>query len=241
MESPLAQFKIAPLVNFQLAGYDVSFNNSALFMVLAGALMTMLMALSVRRSSLVPGRLQSVAELMYGFVADMVRDNAGLEGMRYFPFIFTLFTFILAGNLLGMLPFGFTFTSQIIVTFALAAVTFIGITILGFVRHGLHFFSLFFPKGTPLILAPLIILIELLSYLSRPISLSLRLFVNMMAGHTMLAVFSGFSVMLGIVGGLLPLALIVLLIGFEFLVAALQAYVFAVLTCIYLKDALDLH
>jgi F-type H+-transporting ATPase subunit a len=241
VESPLAQFKIAPLVNFQLAGYDVSFNNSALFMVLAGALMTMLMALSVRRSSLVPGRLQSVAELMYGFVADMVRDNAGLEGMRYFPFIFTLFTFILAGNLLGMLPFGFTFTSQIIVTFALAAVTFIGITILGFVRHGLHFFSLFFPKGTPLILAPLIILIELLSYLSRPISLSLRLFVNMMAGHTMLAVFSGFSVMLGIVGGLLPLALIVLLIGFEFLVAALQAYVFAVLTCIYLKDALDLH
>ncbi len=138
MESPLAQFKIAPLVNFQLAGYDVSFNNSALFMVLAGALMTMLMALSVRRSSLVPGRLQSVAELMYGFVADMVRDNAGLEGMRYFPFIFTLFTFILAGNLLGMLPFGFTFTSQIIVTFALAAVTFIGITILGFVRHGLQ-------------------------------------------------------------------------------------------------------
>jgi F-type H+-transporting ATPase subunit a len=241
VESPLAQFKIEPLVNFQLAGYDVSFNNSALFMVLAATVTTLLMVFSVRRNALVPGRLQSVAEMMYSFVADMVNDNAGHDGKRYFPFVFTLFSFVLLGNLLGMIPFGFTFTSHIIVTFALASAIFIGVTILGLFRHGLHFFSLFFPKGAPLLLAPLIIPIELLSYLSRPVSLSIRLFANMMAGHTMLAVFSGFAVTLGIIGGLAPLALIVVLTGFELLVAALQAYVFAVLTCIYLKDALDLH
>jgi F-type H+-transporting ATPase subunit a len=241
VESPLEQFKIAPLAHLEIAGYDVSFNNSALLMVLAVALITALMVLSVKQGALVPGRFQSVAEMLYSFVANMVEDNAGHHGMRYFPFVFTLFMFVLLGNLLGMIPFSFTYTSHIIVTFALASAVFIGVTILGLFRHGLHFFSLFFPKGAPLLLAPLIIPIELLSYLSRPVSLSIRLFANMMAGHTMLAVFASFAVGMGVIAGLAPLALIVALTGFELLVAALQAYVFAVLTCIYLHDALELH
>ena len=240
MESPLSQFRIEHLAPLHIGGFDVSFNNSALFMVLAVVLVTVLMTAAMSRGALVPGRLQSLAEMAYEFVAGTVRDNAGHEAMAFVPYVFTLFMFILLGNLLGLIPYAFTFTSHIAVTFALALVTFIIVTGLGLIRHGLHFFSLFFPPGAPVVLAPLLVPIEIVSYLTRPVSLSLRLFANMMAGHTMLKVFAGFAVALGLYG-VAPLALIIALYGLEFLVAALQAYVFAVLTCLYLKDAIELH
>jgi|TARA_Y200000002_G_scaffold107069_1_gene87526 F-type H+-transporting ATPase subunit a len=181
-----------------------------------------------------------MAEMSYEFIANMIRENVGAEGRKYFPFIFTLFMFILVGNLVGMIPFAYTFTSQIIVTFAMAATIFIGVTVIGLVRHGLHFFSLFVPSGTPLILAPLLIPIEVISYFVRPVSLSVRLFANMMAGHTMMKVFGGFTVLLGVLG-VAPIILLVALTGFEIMVAVLQAYVFTVLTCLYLNDAIHLH
>lgn len=239
--SPLEQFRIATLLPFRLGDVDVSFTNSALFMVLAVLAVTLLMTMATRRQAMVPGRWQSVAEMAYEFVAGMIRDNVGSEGRRFFPFIFTLFMFVLFGNLLGMIPYSFTFTSHIIVTFALAAMVFIGITVIGIVRHGLHFFSFFVPKGVPALLLPLMVPIEIISYLSRPISLSIRLFANMMAGHTMLKVFAGFVVALGLVGGWAPLAVASALVAFEFLIAFLQAYVFAILTCLYLNDAIHLH
>ena len=225
--------------------YDVSFSNSALFMLIAAGLIALLMMFSVKRGALVPGRLQSIAELMYEFVAGMVRDNAGPEARRFVPFVFTLFMFILLGNLLGMIPYTFTFTSHIIVTFALAITVFTLVTVLGIILHGFHFLSLFVPHGVPKVLLVLLVPIEILSYLTRPISLSIRLFANMMAGHTMMAVFSGFSVSMGVALGWLvgigPLILVILLTGFEILVAAIQAYVFAILTCLYLRDAIELH
>ena len=178
--------------------------------------------------------------MSYEFIANMIRENVGAEGRKYFPFIFTLIMFILVGNLVGMIPFAYTFTSQIIVTFAMAATIFIGVTVIGLVRHGLHFFSLFVPSGTPLILAPLLIPIEVISYFVRPVSLSVRLFANMMAGHTMMKVFGGFTVLLGVLG-VAPIILLVALTGFEIMVAVLQAYVFTVLTCLYLNDAIHLH
>jgi F-type H+-transporting ATPase subunit a len=214
-------------------------------MLIAAELATVLKTLAVRRGALVPGRLQSIAEMIYEFVANMVRDNAGHEARGFTPFVFTLFVFILLGNLLGMIPYTFTFTSHIIVTFALALTVFIMVTILGIVLHGFHFFSLFVPHGVPKVLLVLLVPIEILSYLTRPISLSIRLFANMMAGHTMMAVFSGFAVSMGVAlgwaVGVLPLILVILLTGFEILVAAIQAYVFAILTCLYLRDAIDLH
>jgi F-type H+-transporting ATPase subunit a len=195
----------------------------------------------MRNRRLVPGRWQSMAELSYEFIAGMVRDNVGNEGRRYFPFIFSLFMFILFGNLVGLIPYSFTFTSHIIVTFAMAIFVFLGVTVIGIVRHRLNFFSYFLPKGVPLVMAPLLIPIEIMSYLSRPVSLSIRLFANMMAGHTMMKVFAGFVVPLGILGGWAPLSIDVALTAFEFLVAFLQAYVFTILTCIYLHDAIHLH
>ncbi|MFB3135598.1 MAG: F0F1 ATP synthase subunit A, partial [Rhodospirillales bacterium] len=190
---------------------------------------------------LVPGRWQSMAELSYEFIASMVRENVGTEGRPYFPFIFSLFMFILFANLIGLVPYSFTFTSHIIVTFAMAITVFLGVTVIGIIRHGLRFFTLFLPSGVPMVMAPLLIPIEIVSYLSRPVSLSIRLFANMMAGHTMLKVFAGFVVPLGILGGWAPLAVDVALTGFEFLVAVLQAYVFTILTCLYLNDAINLH
>ena len=175
------------------------------------------------------------------FVAKMINDTAGSGAKSFFPFIFTLFMFVLFCNMIGMLPYSFTVTSHIIVTFMLAATVFIGVTIIGFIKHGIKYLELFVPKGVPIILLPLIIVIELISYLSRPVSLSVRLFANMMAGHTMLKVFGGFVISLGLLGGWLPLSFSVALIGLEILVAFLQAYVFAILTCIYLNDALNLH
>lgn len=239
--SPLEQFKIDRILDFRLAGIDVSFTNSALFMVVAIALITLFLTLAMRQSALVPGRWQSMAELSYEFIGKMIRDNVGTEGRQYFPFIFSLFMFILFCNLLGMVPYSFTVTSHIIVTFALALVVFLGVTVIGFIRHGAHFLKLFVPSGVPLALLPLLVVIEVLSYLIRPVSLSVRLFANMLAGHTMLKVFGGFVVALGVIGGWAPLAFVVALTGLEIGIAILQAYVFAILTCIYLNDAINLH
>jgi len=239
--SPMAQFEILRLKEFSLFGLDISFTNSALFMVIAIITVSAVMLLGSRKAALVPSRMQSITELSYEFVANMVRDNAGSEGLKYFPFIFTLFMFILASNMIGMLPYTFTTTSQIVVTFSLAAVVFIGVTIIGFIRHGIGFLGLFVPSGVPKIMLVILVPIEIISYLTRPISLSVRLFANMMAGHTMLKVFAGFVISLGIVGGWLPLGFMVALTGLEVLIAFLQAYVFAILSCIYLNEALHLH
>ena len=240
MASPVEQFKLKSLVPFELGGVDLSYTTSSLWMTITIVCVTAFLTLSMRGGRLVPGRWQSMAEMSYEFIANMIRENVGTEGRKYFPFIFTLFMFILVGNLVGMIPFAYTFTSQIIVTFAMAATIFIGVTVIGLVRHGLHFFSLFVPSGTPLILAPLLIPIEVISYFVRPVSLSVRLFANMMAGHTMMKVFGGFTVLLGVLG-VAPIILLVALTGFEIMVAVLQAYVFTVLTCLYLNDAIHLH
>ena len=240
MASPVEQFKLKSLIPFELGGVDLSYTTSSLWMTITVVFVTAFLTLSMRGGRLVPGRWQSMAEMSYEFIANMIRENVGAEGRKYFPFIFTLFMFILVGNLVGMIPFAYTFTSQIIVTFAMAATIFIGVTVIGLVRHGLHFFSLFVPSGTPLILAPLLIPIEVISYFVRPVSLSVRLFANMMAGHTMMKVFGGFTVLLGVLG-VAPIILLVALTGFEIMVAVLQAYVFTVLTCLYLNDAIHLH
>lgn len=244
--NPLEQFVIKPIVPLHVGGVDISFTQSAAWMGVAVVCTTLLMVLSMRGKAMVPGRWQNVAEMLYEFVFGMVRDNLGDEARKYFPFVFSIFMIVLMGNLLGMVPYSFTYTSHIIVTGALALAVFFLATLVGIVRHGLHFFSLFLPKGVPLVMAPLIVAIEVISYLSRPISLSVRLFANMVAGHTMLKVFAGFSVaMLGVTAGfalgILPLLVNVALIGLEIMIAFIQAYVFAILTCIYLKDAIELH
>lgn len=239
--SPLAQFEIHRLIPIKIGNIDASFTNSSLWMVIAVLCATLLMTWSMSRRAMVPGRLQSIAELSYEFIANMLQENVGSAGRQYFPFIFTLFLFILFANVLGMIPYSFTPTSHIIVTFAMAAVVFIGVTAIGFMRHGAHFLSLFVPKGVPWPLLLLLVPIEILSYFIRPVSLSLRLFANMMAGHTMLKVFGGFVVALGILGGWAPLAFVVALTGLEIGIAFLQAYVFTVLTCLYLNDAVHLH
>jgi F-type H+-transporting ATPase subunit a len=238
--SPLAQFEIKALVPIQLGDLDFSFTNSALFMTAAVILASAFLMIGSRRGSLVPGRWQSITEISYEFIAGMIRDNVGQEGRRYFPFIFTLFMFVLFGNLLGLLPYGFTFTSHIIVTFALAAFVFVGVTLIGFMKHGLSFLKFLMPTGVPIYMAPLIVPIEILSYFTRPVSLALRLFANMTAGHTMLKVFAGFVATLGVLG-VVPLALVTALTGLELIIAFLQAYVFTILTCVYLNDALHMH
>ena len=240
MASPLEQFQIKTIIPIHLGGIDASFTNSALFMTIGVAVATLFLTLSMHGRAIVPGRWQSMAELCYEFVANMIRGNVGAEGRRYFPFIFSLFMFILFGNILGMIPYSFTYTSHLVVTLGMAMVVFIGTTIIGFVKHGFHFFSFFLPHGTPWYIAPLLIPIEVLSYFTRPVSLSLRLFANMTAGHTMLKVFASFVVTMGLLG-VVPLLAAVALTGLEFLIAFLQAYVFTVLTCIYLNDALHMH
>ncbi|MBT5666468.1 MAG: F0F1 ATP synthase subunit A [Rhodospirillaceae bacterium] len=240
MASPLQQFEIKPIIPIELGGADVSFTNSSLFMVISLVAISAFMILGMRRGAIVPGRWQCATEMAYEFIANMLRDTVGQEGRKYFPFVFTVFMFVLFGNLLGMVPYSFTFTSHIVVTFALAFIIFVGVTILGFVKHGLHFFSFFVPPGTPLPMYPLLIPIEVISYLSRPISLSVRLFANMLAGHTLLKVIAGFVWALGVFG-VLPLAFVVALTGLEILIACLQAYVFTILTCLYINDALHLH
>ena len=249
--NPIKQFEIHPIADLSVGGVNLSFTNSSYFMVTAVVLTVGLLALATSRAGLVPGRAQSVAELLYEFVAGMIRSTAGTDGLRFFPFVFTLFIFILMGNMLGMMPYfpapefhGFTFTSHIIVTFALAVSVMAIVVGYGVYKHGLKFFSLFFPAGVPWPLYILLTPIEIISFLSRPITLGVRLFANMLAGHILLKVFAGFIVMLGSVGALgvagavAPLIMVVALTALEFLVAFLQAYVFAVLTCIYLSDAL---
>ncbi len=241
---PLSQFEIGPLGGGDVpAGQALpytTYTNSALFMTIAVVLAIGFFIVATRRHALVPGRMQSVAELSYEFIANMIRDNVGLEGRKYFPFIFTLFMFVFLGNMLGMVPYSFTYTSHIIVTFAMALVVFIGVTVVGFMKHGIRFLGFLMPAGIPVFMAPLIIPIEILSYFTRPVSLALRLFANMTAGHTMLKVFAGFVFTLGVFG-VVPLALVAALIGLEFIIAFLQAYVFTILTCVYLNDALHMH
>lgn len=240
--NPLAQFEIHYFTSFpKVAGLNLNFTNSALFMVLAVLLITFFVSGGIRKRSLVPGRWQAMAEVCYEFVATTVKDNVGMDGRKYFPFIFSLFMFILTCNLLGMMPYSFTVTSHIAVTFALAVLVFIGVTLIAFFRHGTKFFGYFLPHGTPWWLAPLMIVIEIFAYLARPISLSVRLFANMMAGHVLLKVIAGFILGMGIWGGWLPLSFTVVLTGFEIFVAILQAYIFTILTCVYLHDAIHLH
>lgn len=241
--SPLEQFTIKTLIPLpHLAGFNIDFTNSSLFMALTVVAASVFLLAGMRRKALVPGRWQSMVEMTYEFIAGTVRDNVGQEGRPYFPFIFTLFMFILLCNLLGMIPYSFTVTSHIIVTFALALLIFIGCTLIAIIKHGPAKFAAFFlPHGTPWWMAPMMYFIELFSYLARPVSLSVRLAANMMAGHTMLKVIAGFAIMLGVLGGWVPTVLLVALTGFEIGIAILQAYIFTVLTCVYLNDALHLH
>jgi len=240
----LGQFNLHP-VGF--IGAAVDFTQANLLMVIGSLLVMGLLYFGTRQRAVVPGRFQAAAEMAYDFVYTMTIDQIGPEGKRYFPFVFTLFFFVLMGNLLGLVPFSFTYTSHIAVTGALALLVIVIVTVVALIEHRLNFFTYFFPAGAPVWLAPLIVPIEIISYLSRPVSLSIRLFANMVAGHVMFAVFATFIVMmgsagtLGIAAAIGPLAVNVVLMGFELLVAALQAYVFAILTCIYLHDAVHLH
>jgi F-type H+-transporting ATPase subunit a len=240
MENPLRQFAIHTLIPIHIAGYDVSYTNSSLLMTIAFALIVFLFFVGTSRKAVVPGRLQSAAEILYEFTANMVEDNAGHGSAKYVPFVMAIFLLVLFGNILGLVPYSFTYTSHIIVTIALALMIFVVVVLLSLKNHGFGFFKMFFPPGAPIFLAPLLIPIEVLSFVFRPISLSVRLFANMMAGHVMLQLFAGFTVALGLFG-VLPLTFVVLLTGFEILVALLQAYVFALLTSIYLKDTLEAH
>ena len=240
--NPMHQFevyKIGPEINF--GSINLSFTNASLFMIISAISILFLLFFGTKKKSLIPSKIQLITEMSYTFVAKMINDTAGSSARAFFPFIFTLFMFVLFCNMVGMLPYSFTVTSHIIVTFVLAGFVFVGVTVIGFVKHGFKYLELFVPKGVPAVLLPLIIIIEIISYLSRPVSLSVRLFANMMAGHTMMKVFGGFVISLGLLGGWLPLGFSVALTGLEILVAFLQAYVFAILTCIYLNDALNLH
>jgi F-type H+-transporting ATPase subunit a len=243
---PIHQFEIIkyfPL--FHIGSVEIHFTNSALFMFIAVGLTALLMLWATRGRQLVPDRLQSTAEVCYEFVENTLRSSAGEEGMKFFPFVFSIFIFVLLANVLGLFPFAFAVTSHIIITAALAIMVFVAVLVYGFWRNGLHFLKLFVPSGIPIYILPLIVFIEVLSFLSRPLSHSVRLFANILAGHITLKVFAGFVGMLGAslgiigwIGGVLPLALTVALTALELLVAFLQAYVFAILTCIYLNDAI---
>lgn len=240
---PTHQFLVQPIVPIEIGGIDFSFTNASLFMVATVAAASGFLYFSTSNRGLIPTRMQSVAEMAYEFIASMLREGAGSKGMKFFPMVFSLFMFVLTANLLGMFPYFFTITSQIIVTFALALFVILTVLIYGFYKHGLHFLSIFAPSGVPGALLPIVSLIEVVSFLSRPISLSVRLFANMLAGHITLKVFAGFVATmgalgpLGVAGAALPLIMTVAMTGLEFLVAFLQAYVFAVLTCMYLNDA----
>lgn len=246
MSNPIHQFEIQPLIPLHIAGIDVSYTNSALWMTIAVIVSTVVLSMAMRRKALVPNRMQAFAEITYEFVAGMIRENIGTKGRAYFPLIFTLFVVVLMGNLLGMIPYSFTYTSHLVVTAALALMIFGFVLVIGIFKHGFHFFSLFLPPGVPAWLIPLIIPIEIMSFLIRPLTLSVRLFANMIAGHIMLKVFAGFTISMismGIGGyamGLLPVLFNSVLIGFEFLIGFLQAYVFAILSCIYLKDTVEI-
>ena len=247
--NPMEQFEVKPLIEhplFSIGGHPIYFTNQALFMCVVVAAISLFLTLAMSRGRLVPSRGQSMAEMSYDFVANMINSTMGHDGLVFFPFIFTLFMFVLFCNFFGLVPYTFTVTSQIAVTFALACVVILTMIVTGFMKHGLRFLTLFVPKA-PWYLLILLVPIEIISFLTRPVSLSVRLFANMLAGHTLLAVFAGFVILLGAAGGMLsvlsiaPLLLIVAIFALEMLVAFLQAYVFAILTCIYLNEALHLH
>jgi F-type H+-transporting ATPase subunit a len=244
---PIHQFVITPIIPFEMGGVDLSFTNSSLWMTIGAIVSVTFLTLATRKKALVPGRLQVSAEMLYEFIAGMIRENTGPKGRQYFPLIFTVFMIVLMGNVLGLIPYSFTYTSHIIVTFILAAIIFLTVTILGFIKNGTKFFTLFAPSGVPVGLLLLLVPIELLSFLIRPITLSVRLFANMVAGHLMLKVFAGFSTMVlgmglgGVLVGILPMLFNVAIYALELLVALLQAYIFAILSAIYLKDTVDLH
>ena len=240
-KGPLHQFEISNLYEIRLENIDISFTNSALSMIISILVASVIFYLGTGKNPNIPSRLQVLVEMSYDFVANMVRDNVGNGGKIFFPFIFTLFLFILFGNILGMVPYNFTYTSHIIVTFGLAGFIFLAVNLIGIAKHGIGFLKFFVPSGVPYALLPILIPIEVISYFVRPISLSLRLFANMMAGHTMLKVFASFIVLLGFIGGWAPLLLVIILTGFEIMIAVLQAYVFTILCCLYLNDALHLH
>ena len=234
---PIHQFEITKLSNIEVGGLDISFTNSSLFMFLAIGATMLLFTIGLSKRSIIPGRMQMLSELSYNFIANMLRDQVGDQGRSFFPFIFSLFMFIFFCNFIGLIPYSFTVTSHLIVTFAFAGLIFIAVTIIGFAKNGLGYLRIFYPTGIPIFLAPLIVPIEIISYLSKPISLSVRLCANMLAGHSILKIFAGFIVMLGFLG-FAPLVFLVVLYGLETLIAALQAYIFTILTCIYLNDAL---
>jgi F-type H+-transporting ATPase subunit a len=245
MADPIHQFEISKLVKLgEVAGHEIHFTNSALFMAITVVGIWALLVGGSAQRALVPGRMQSIAELSYEFVANTIQSTAGKEGMKFFPLVFTLFMFILVANVIGLVPYTFTVTSHIIITASLALLVFFTVIVYGFYKHGLGFFRLFVPHGIPIYILPLIVFIEVLSFLSRPISHSVRLFANMLAGHITLKVFASFVTLLGglgiagVIGATLPLILVVALTALELLVAFLQAYVFAILTCIYLNDAI---
>jgi F-type H+-transporting ATPase subunit a len=247
MASPIHQFEIQQLVPLHIGGFDVSLTNSGAWMLASAASAALFITFGMRKKALIPGPLQSSVEMIYKGMSGVIGDAAGENSKPYFPLIFSIFIFILFCNLLGMIPGSFTPTSHIFVTFMLALVIFLTVTIVGFARHGLHFLSLFLPQGTPILLAPLIIVLELLSFCMRPFSLSIRLFANMLAGHIILKVFAGMAATMALASGIAPLLLPLPLLfniaitGFEFFVAGLQAFIFAILSAVYLHDALELH
>ncbi|RMD90168.1 MAG: F0F1 ATP synthase subunit A [Alphaproteobacteria bacterium] len=246
MANPLEQFEVVRAVPIEIAGIDASITNASIWMLIVVTSMTLFLVGGMRRRALVPGRWQSMVELSYEFVANMVRENVGTGGRAYFPFVFTLFMFILGANVTGLIPGAFTVTSHLAVTFAFAALIFLGVIVIGFARHGLKFLTLFVAPGTPAAFLALIVPLEVISFCTRPITHSVRLFANMTAGHILLKVFGGFIVSLGAAGGVLaavgifPLVFNVALTALELLVAVIQAYVFAILTCVYLNDAVNL-
>jgi F-type H+-transporting ATPase subunit a len=247
-DSPMHQFVIQPIVNLPVTEHlNLAFTNSSLWMMIATLLSIVMFTVATKPRAIVPGRLQIFAEGCYSFIANMVRDNIGHHGMQYFPFVFTLFMVVFLGNALGMIPHSFTYTSHIIVTGALALFIFLMVIVIGIYKHGTHFFSLFLPPGVPFAMSFLIVPIEIISFLVRPVTLSVRLFANMLAGHIMLKVFAGLSVSAvigmgaaGMAVGILPALFNTILVGFELLIAFLQAYVFTILTCIYLKDTVEI-
>lgn len=247
MADPMHQFQIATLIPFHVGGVDLSFTNSSLWMLIGAVLSIVGLTIASERKAMIPGRLQVGAEGLYNFIDNLITENIGAGAKQYFPLVFTLFVMVLVGNFLGMIPYSFTYTSHLAVTAGLALMVFFTVLIIGIARHGTHFFSLFVPPGVPMWLLWLVVLIEIVSFISRPITLSVRLFANMVAGHVLMKVIAGFAIMFASVGGfawlgtLLPVAFNVVMIGFEFFIAFIQAYVFAVLTCIYLKDTMEIE
>lgn len=239
--NPLDQFFVKKIITIDLYGLNISFTNSSVYMLLAGFIVLSYFYLALKSEQIIPSRLQASAEIIYNMITEMLNQSVGPSGRRFIPLIFTLFMFILLCNLLGMIPYAFAVTSNIIITFGLAIIIFFVITICGFIINGIDFFSIFLPKGMPVWLAPLMILIELCAYLARPVSLSIRLAANIMAGHILIKVIAGFCVSFILFFKFVPIPMVVILIGFEIFVAILQAYIFTILSCVYLNDAVNLH